>query len=46
VLGLTHRDLNYRPQNPVGQREPAIMRWRELVRRNKGLVPSTAEPMP
>ncbi|QDT56504.1 hypothetical protein Pan44_45590 [Caulifigura coniformis] len=40
VLRLANRDLSYRPQNAVGQREPAIMRWRDLVRRNKGLVPS------
>lgn len=46
VLRLANRDLGYRPQNPVGQREPALMRWRDLVRRNKGLVPSAPEEMP
>lgn len=46
AFSLAHRDLGYRPQNPEGQREPAIMRWRELVKRNKGLVPTVAEQMP
>jgi len=46
VLGHAKRDLGYRPQNAVGQREPAIMRWRDLVRRNKGLVASTPMPEP
>ncbi|HVJ69188.1 MAG TPA: hypothetical protein VM510_14470, partial [Caulifigura sp.] len=44
VFTRAGRDLGYRPQNTVGQREPALMRWRELVRRNKGLVPTVAEP--
>ncbi len=40
------RDFQYRPQNPLGQRETALTRFRELVRRNKGFLPPlpAAEP--
>jgi hypothetical protein len=43
---LANRDFQYRPQNPEKQREAAIMRFRELVSRNKGLVPTVVEEMP
>jgi len=39
VHRLTGKDLGYRPLNPQGQREAALSRWRDLVKRNKGLVP-------
>jgi hypothetical protein len=43
---LTGRQFDYRPQNPENQREAAIMRWRELVKRNQGFVATVAEEMP
>jgi hypothetical protein len=47
VYRVTLRDMQYRPQNTESQRDSALMRWRELVRRNKGLLPTAAaEPMP
>ncbi|MBX3443159.1 MAG: hypothetical protein KF774_12205 [Planctomyces sp.] len=39
VHRLTGKDLGYRPVNPLAQREAALERWREHVKRTKGLLP-------
>jgi hypothetical protein len=38
VQRLTRKDMQYRPLNPQPQREAALLRWREYVKRNQGLI--------
>lgn len=38
VHRITGKDLGYRPVNPEGQREAALARWRDHVKKHNGLI--------